>query len=361
MSHDLNELVRDGLLDLQAEARSVDSDALVTGAIRRVARRRLAVAGGAAAVAVLVGGVAVTGGILRAPEEVRPADTTTVERAVPVTAPGGWSVVAVDARDSESRAVVLDRQRGRYRPLDYLEAVPSPDGRLVAATDVDGEPVLVDLASGQVRRIAMPQQMWYLHPRWAPDGSKVLFTASLGSEGVFAGFALLDPVTGSLRLTRVPINPLGGGQYFYHWQPDGRHVGAVVAGPAIGDRVNPIAALQTFSLDGKKSKKFTTITGNVDDAGRWSPDGRYVLVTPPFDVESSVQMVEVSTGRVVASFRYPAYNFWWIDRNRILVHNGPEPEPSGSNLIVLSADGAVRDVIVLPHVLSTGRLVLQRG
>jgi serine/threonine-protein kinase len=236
-------------------------------------------------------------------------------------------------------AFLLGRQSGKAPPAPLtfghsikvtwdpaLEALPaiSPDGRSVAYAS--GTParmrVFVRSVAGG-RGIALTDDTTQVqsHPRWSPDGSRVLF---LQGGGVFS-----VPASGGAESPEVPpgrTSPVVSAG----WSPDGKSIGYVVED-------------SLFVRDAKNGSR--GIAGFFEpNACQWSPDGEYIacasgnaismMVGSLFGNQSPSQIVTVRvTDGVIASIT-----------DSLSVNQSPIWSPDGRWLYFVSNRFGPRDI-----------------
>jgi hypothetical protein len=125
------------------------------------------------------------------------------------------------------RSATREVLRYRGRPLEPFlgaNAAVSPDGAHVLYSDADGISLL-ELSSGESRRlltnsppcIGTNNCFAYHHPRWSPDGERVLILKTFWEGGADI---LIDPFAATVEEVRTP----GGGAFTATWSPDGARV-----------------------------------------------------------------------------------------------------------------------------------------
>src|SRR5262249_7195347 len=95
-----------------------------------------------------------------------------------------------------------------YLPGSILPSIP--------ATAADRTLALVD-RRGNVQRLGLPPRPYY-HPRFSPDGKKLVVGTDDGNEAIIW---VLDDLKGSSPLRRLTF---GGRNMFPIWTPDGRYI-----------------------------------------------------------------------------------------------------------------------------------------
>ena len=140
------------------------------------------------------------------------------------------------------------------RTVEYVAYVTFPEGILWRANRDGSHPVQLTDPS-----------LYPLNPRWSPDGSKILFCSSRGSEHVRAY------VISSQGGTPQAILPEdSGGQSDPSWSADGHKI-VFSTLEAVGD-FNSV--LRVLDLD---SHQITTLPGSEAMwSPRWSPNGRFI-------------------------------------------------------------------------------------
>ena len=168
-------------------------------------------------------------------------------------------------------AFLLGRESGKSPPAPLtfgqsikvtwdpaVEALPamSPDGRSVAYASGTAARMRVfvrSVAGGRGLALTDDTSQVQSHPRWSPDGSRVLF---LQGGGVFS-----VPASGGADTPEVPpgrTSPVVSAA----WSPDGKSIGYV-----IGDSL--------FVRDARNESR--GIAGFFEpNACQWSPDGKYI-------------------------------------------------------------------------------------
>ncbi|MBG0821067.1 serine/threonine protein kinase [Planomonospora sp. ID91781] len=145
-------------------------------------------------------------------------------------ADGLWVSSYQDWRDNPDRSTkglpgfLRDPRTGAFRPAGALRlTVAAPGGRLAAslsnsrliASDYDRITV-TDRASGasyDIRTVDRP--LITFHPAWNDDGTRILLTVyeGVGGDAPSVGFAVVDPVARTARITRMPA----AGPHPYVW------------------------------------------------------------------------------------------------------------------------------------------------
>ncbi|MBA4370962.1 MAG: hypothetical protein C0418_05215 [Coriobacteriaceae bacterium] len=141
------------------------------------------------------------------------ASTLSADPAARLTVPAGRAAL-VAFRVQGALVVAGEDGTGETTVLKDAPAIYSlsPDGRTVAALDAErGELILVDVASRKVKRV--PDAVPAAAPSWAPDSSRVYFTA--GKSAVHARRVRRDG-SGSEQVAAEVISP--------QVSPDGKRV-----------------------------------------------------------------------------------------------------------------------------------------
>lgn len=294
----LEDDLRDAVLDLADDAPPAHALAAVARARgRRIRRRRRAAV---AAVAVALIGVTVTPyTVLRrdpppaplpaAAASATPAPVTTAvttlpdfDMSRPYELPGGAVVTAVNGPFEQLKAagvvaggtthLLYDRAARRYRQWfgENATVVPAPAGPLFAVYgELDNEAIRVMDAKGDVKRAygVVP----YTEPRWSPDGARLLIP-------VGGGVLIADPARadGAKQLTIPDCAEL----CTFSWLPGGSEF-AVTRLPIRKSG----ADVDAYDAATGRRTRTLAISGAPRGAGAWSPDLRSVLVQGSRPVE----------------------------------------------------------------------------
>lgn len=170
-----------------------------------------------------------------------------------ISSTGGFDAVQVSV-PSGARKVVC-------RDCDSFEL--SPDRKSIAYTDASGA-LWVESRDGSGKRRIAPQAF---EPRWSPDGSRIVFARIAGSEDQ-AALALVDVATGEIRRltdgTSIDL-PFAG------LSPDGRFVAFRRSGETIGNQLWVVGA------DGTGAHEVMAF-GTCSQA-EWAPTGALLAIT----------------------------------------------------------------------------------
>jgi Tol biopolymer transport system component len=216
-----------------------------------------------------------------------------------------------------------------------VEALPaiSPDGKSVAYAS--GTPLRMrvfvrSVAGGRGLALTDDTSQVQSHPRWSPDGSRVLF---LQRGGVFS-----VPATGGAETPEVPpgrTNPVMSAT----WSPDGRSIGYV-----IGDSL--------FVRDANNESRGVAAFFEPS-ACQWSPDGEYMACSSGNAISmmvgaffgnlspSQIVTVRISDGMVSSV------------TDSLSVNQSPVWSPDGRWLYFVSNRYGPRDIFAAP--MSGGR------
>ena len=279
------------------------------------------------------------GAALRAPQAERPDMATRVTRAV--ARPRRWRPAAIAAMIAVAavagflfarlgrREAALPMTFGRTTKVTWdpgLEILPaiSPDGKNVAygrGTTANMQIFVRPVSGGRSIRLTDDTTGIQSHPRWSPDGSRVLF---LAGGGIFSA-----PATGGPARPEVPpgrATPIVSAA----WSPDGNTIAYVV-----GD------SLFLRKADGT-SRLLTSF--NEPSVCAWSPNGELIacdsgnvlslMVTEAFGNLSpgAIVVARVSDGKVVHV------------TDSVTVNQGPVWSPDGRWLYFVSSRHGPRDI-----------------
>lgn len=323
----MEDLLRDAVRDLAAEARPATDLALTAMTRgRRLRRRRYAAM--AAVVVALIGVAAVPYALLPhradAPAPVAAAPVPWSEH--PVALPGDWVVAGLgrgpggppDGSEPDG-IVLLHRATGRYQvpsdpsPQDALgvqRVLAAPRGGLVAI-DLSERIAVFDSNTGRTRWLEINGSS----PQWSPDGRRLLFTTD-------NGYAIVDARSGASTRHAIDHSRFRCTACMFTWFPDGKQVALPIDDPgrepAEGAVDRPVRkGVQLFGADTGRATSPLPVRGDPIDSTAWSPDGKAVLVG---DVElGDRQLVDVATGRVRRTIARPSGPMCFVAPDRLLI------------------------------------------
>jgi Tol biopolymer transport system component/DNA-binding winged helix-turn-helix (wHTH) protein len=184
--------------------------------------------------------------------------------------PDGTKIAFISDRSGNDDIYVTDVES---RPPSLLHAdeneniaaaVYSPDGKQLVyqaeLPDKTGEIHVIDVESGEVRSI-FRTAIWYTHPVWSPDGSRIAFQNKIdGTTSLF----LIEPDGNGI--TNLLHNSTNGSTA--SWSPDGRNLVFVTAnfGPN---------RLYMVNRETGEHRALTPHDGWETDPA-WSPDGTII-------------------------------------------------------------------------------------
>ena len=173
-----------------------------------------------------------------------------------------------------------------YSGHDYSPAA-SPDGKTIAFTsDRDGRPRiwLKDLASGRETALTSGPDDY---ARFAPDGSTILFSRTVGSLTSLYKM----PIAGAAE-AKVADDALDG-----DWSPDGNKIAfvrSISKGPLLS------AAVWTVGPNGEGAAELAQSVNGSLKQPRWSPDGHTIAAVQSFIQAGSptaIFVVDAESGR----------------------------------------------------------------
>lgn len=167
-------------------------------------------------------------------------------------------------------------------------------------------------------------------PQWAPDGSRLMVTGSLGGSDLYT-----VPATGgfpsSLNIEMGPVAFLQTHQPAY--SPDGHWVSY------ISNKTGP-AEIFIRSLDDGHEIQLTNLGGRINSYS-WSPDGHTIAVADDRFGSYDIYAVSVPDGamtRLTSDPRYEVYPSWTPDSKRI-VYVHMDDRWLNHDLVVIDAAG----------------------
>jgi len=172
---------------------------------------------------------------------------------------------------------------------------PSPDGRLLAVTDVATSDVAVrDLTTGKVRRLtrsgAAGEHAYVA--TFSPDGRRVAYGWFDSKTRVYD--ARVIGVDGTNARTLYHDN--AGYVFPMAWTGDGAHVAVIADNWGTGERVKQIGLVSV--ADGTLRVLKTVAVDGLHDRISASPDGRYLVYhVPQRDGRKDIFLVSVRDGR----------------------------------------------------------------
>ncbi len=145
-------------------------------------------------------------------------------------------------------------------------------------------------------------------PRWAPDGSRILFASG-------SGLVTIKPTGDTLR--RLPIDLSGAGHFLASHTPRWSTSGKWVA--FVSDRTGT-PEIWLWSADDGRQKQLTRLGARVKSFS-WSPDGSSIALSGDRYGDYDIWKVAVPSGnaeRLTMDERYEVYPTWTPDSKKIV-------------------------------------------
>ncbi|MEZ4960949.1 MAG: FG-GAP-like repeat-containing protein [Saprospiraceae bacterium] len=154
---------------------------------------------------------------------------------------------------------------------NYTEPSLSPDGHhLVFTLDESGnQDIYTARADGSEMRKITNLKGYNVHPRWSPDGTKILFNCfPFTAEEPHDAYIVNADGTGLTNLTNGRLHDAQAND----WAPDGKSV-------LISSGDYPGINIFTINTDGSGLRQLTHEENMVCYYASWSPDGQHILFT----------------------------------------------------------------------------------
>ncbi|HYZ13402.1 MAG TPA: hypothetical protein VFA08_07315 [Actinomycetota bacterium] len=239
----------------------------------------------------------------------------------PVVSPDGAKVAFVGIDEDLEDAIFVADVDGRHpRPLGGTTTTGtliapqwSPDGAQIAYQakgkgQFVGDLFIVDVTTGRARRLThldpVSSPLWWMGPRFSPDGEAVLFTFPHGEPGRQTWNVWSVPVSGG-KPTLVRSDATDGSL-----SPDARTIAYF---PVNGTNV-PAGDLWLADADGADARPL--VRGELV-AARWSPDGTRIAYAD--EGRMGTYIVDVGTGEARRVLDDPSSPEWLDDRTLIFV------------------------------------------
>lgn len=377
--NDLENLLRDVLGDLAAEAPAPAPDRADRALNASRARRRSAatVLVAAAAVILVVAGALVLPGALDraagpapagggstgtpqpgagpAPAEPLPAlPVVTGLRLEPAATTGPYQLTSYALRGGGT--AVRPPGSAVFRKLPWTSVSVSPTGRIAVVDTTDATPgsrvgIIDSLAAGTIRWMDMGVPV--LNPAWSPDGRQVVVTWLRDDSTVGAqrdGFEILDPTRWQIQqggFAGDDPSDFGVVGLRVGWGHGG---GTIVGAVELPDDYSgiPRFGLRSWEPDGTQLSTSAT-PGQVSMFGTelLSPSGTRVVVTSG---RRGIAVADVKTGHVLAT---PSTTigivYGWVDEGHLVAEGA-------AGLVLLAMDGSTR-----PYATRVGDSALTRA
>jgi Tol biopolymer transport system component len=205
----------------------------------------------------------------------------------------------------------LDANTGDAKPVFQESQLPganprwSPDGKWLSYATTDSVR-LYNLETGEVQVIS---SILGAAANWSPDGKKILYRDVIIQDNQFITQLFVYDLASQ---TKTNISPdLGFENILAAWSPDGMQIAVVRRDLSIsrGDQIWVMRA------DGTGIRALTDTPAVLHGSLNWSSDGKYLLYDlyqlDAFPLESSLQMIEIDSGKVT-DFGIKGYNPKWL-------------------------------------------------
>jgi Tol biopolymer transport system component len=186
-------------------------------------------------------------------------------------------------------------RRLTHTPENEVLAVWSPDGARIAAT-VDGEIRLMD-TTGSVLATLGPG-VW---PSWSPDGTRIAFARSNSAlrnpfTGQYAADIYVVAIDGKNAVNLTRTTTAFTSYSAPSWSPDGTRIACWMQRP-VGAFPNIDYGLVVMRANGSEQR---TLVGDdvLSTMPIWSPGGRAIAFAHQTSQGSSIQIVDVTDGRI---------------------------------------------------------------
>jgi Tol biopolymer transport system component len=207
----------------------------------------------------------------------------------PTWSPDGSLIAFRSQRDGNDEIYVVQADGEGSRNITNHDAVDwgpdwSPDGDLIAFNSGRVNPLelygfVTDPRGREVRRVG--GDTFFEYPAWSPDGTRIAFMHQTFDRagGNYEIYVMNADGTGIRRLTNHPAD-----DGWPAWSPDGtriafsslRHDCAYAEAPDCEEGPH-FHALYVMNVDGTGLRRVTEVYGQF---AAWSPDGRFIAVTP---------------------------------------------------------------------------------
>jgi len=205
----------------------------------------------------------------------------------------------------------LDVKTGEAQPVFAESQLPggnprwSPDGKWLSYATPQSVR-LYNLETGESHVI---NSLLGAAANWSPDGKTVLYRDVIIQDNQFITQLFVYDLAS--QRTRNVAADLGYENILAAWSPDGASIAVVRRDLSVqrGDQIWLIRA------DGSAAHALTDTPSVLHGSVEWSPDGKYLLYDlyslDSFPLESSLQMVEVDTGKIT-DLGIKGYNPKWL-------------------------------------------------